>query len=173
MIEAGRDELLEELEYDIEEYFACGRSNNIVDITLTCFVVVASLAAAGMAAAGVGGNWRWATVVLAALPAALTSIQSRLRIGELSTWYFRYSTSLGSLERELKFAKTPDIEAFAKRRSSIDEEYERLWHELKTRPGVPRPTPENAQPELPPRARRTRLNKAKLQSRAANKQSPP
>jgi hypothetical protein len=128
------EQFLDELCRDIDDHFAAGRRSNLIDIALKCVVVVASLAAASLAAADLGSSWRWLTTATAALPAALTSIQSHIRVAELSTWYFRYSAALRSLKREFQAETDPDIKALTKRRSAIEDEFEQLWHDLKVRP---------------------------------------
>ena len=129
------NELLTELKADADDHFDRGRRNNIIDITLTICVVSASLIAAGLAAAKLPDFWNWLTVVFAALPAAVTSVQAKFRVRELSTWYFRYSAALRSIERELRYTPPPpDLVKIVNRRNQIDEAFENLWFELKTRP---------------------------------------
>jgi hypothetical protein len=128
---------LTELKTDADDHFSSGRNNNILDISLTVFVVSASLIAAGLAAAELQGWWKSLTVVFAAMPAAVTSVQARLRVRELSTWYFRYSTALRGIERELRYSNKVDITEIVARRNKIDEAFEAQWFELKTRPESP------------------------------------
>jgi hypothetical protein len=130
-----KDRLLSDLEADADTSFDAGRWNNLVDINLTWINVGFSVLAAGLAAAELKSNWHWVTVIAAALPAAITSVQSRLRIQDLSSWYFRYSAALRGLAREIRYSSSIDIDEILKRRAKVDEDFERLWLDLKTRPG--------------------------------------
>lgn len=125
---------LDELSGDASEYFEAGVRNNIIDIVLTCVLVLTSICAAGLAAAKLSDEHRWMIVTVAAMPAAITSIQAKLRIRELSTWYFRYAATLRSLETELRHDPTADVADLVARRIRVDQEFEYLWFELKTRP---------------------------------------
>jgi hypothetical protein len=131
------ESLLNELKADADDHLDSGRSNNILDIGLTVSVVSASLIAAGLAAAKLPDSCNWLTVVFAALPAAVTSVQARLRVRELSTWYFRYSTALRGIERELRYSAKADVSEIVAKRNRLDETFETQWFELKTRPEPP------------------------------------
>jgi hypothetical protein len=130
------EQLYKELESEASELFNAGRSNNYIDIGLTCAIVISSVVASGLAAAQLPPDLKWMTVITAALPAALTSIQSKQRVRELSTWYFRKSTALRGLAMTLKHNPAAKAEDIVTRRVAVDEQFENLWFELKTRTEV-------------------------------------
>ena len=128
------DAFLTELNADALAHFKGGVRNNITDIVLTCTVVLASICAAALAAAKLPEDCRWLTVLVAAMPAAFTSIQAKLRIRELSTWYFRYAAALRARGTEMRHDPTAVVADIVARRIKVDHEFENLWFELKTRP---------------------------------------
>jgi hypothetical protein len=122
-----RDELLQELENDGEEFFDGGRLNNISDVALTIASVFASLAATVLASSEV---LRWIYASVAAIPAACVTLQKTLDLRGRSNWYFQYAALVRGLATELKYASAPDVEEYAQRRAKLETQMEEEWRRI-------------------------------------------
>jgi hypothetical protein len=125
-----RDELVLELESDGEDFFSSGRQNNIIDLSLTCITVLASLGATVLAAVNPTPASRWTLAAVAAIPAAAASLQRIAAVRERANWYFTYAAKVRALAKKLKYANAPDLEEFAKHSAAIDEEMEAEWQKV-------------------------------------------
>lgn len=122
----AREDLLRELEADGDEYFDGGRTNNIIDLCLSIAAIVASLAATVLAGAG-DSVLPWFLATVAALPAAFSSIQTIIDVRGRSSWYFRHAARVRALAVSLKYAVTPSVEDFARKRAELEVEMENEW----------------------------------------------
>jgi hypothetical protein len=122
---ADLNRLLEAMQNDREAFFSSGRNNNIFDITLSVLTVMASVAAACLIGASIGN--RWLIALVAAIPAATTSIQTKVAIRERADWYFLYAAEVRALATELEFADPADVQSYAKRRASLEISMEEKW----------------------------------------------
>jgi hypothetical protein len=123
--ESDHTRLLEAMQNDREALFSSGRLNNLLDITLSVLTLAASVAAACLVAAAIGN--RWLIALVAAIPAATTSIQTKLAIRERSNWYFLYAAEVRALAMELEFADLASLQDFAKRRAKLEITMEARW----------------------------------------------
>jgi hypothetical protein len=126
---SDRDRLLEGLQQDGESFFGSGVWNNVTDIVLTLSIVLASVLAACLAVSNMQHH-RWVIAFVAAIPAAATSIQTKVGVRERSDWYFLYAAEVRALATELEFAESPNVEDFAKRRAKLETVMETEWHKL-------------------------------------------
>jgi hypothetical protein len=118
------EDMLNSLESDAAAYFDYGKSNNVIDITLTISTILTSLVAAVVASSDIS---KWIRVGIAAVPAACTSIQKVIDVRKRSNWYFTYAARLRALAVTVEYASTPNLEEFAKKRAAIDIEMENTW----------------------------------------------
>jgi len=123
----ARDELISELEEDGESFFSEGFRNNIVDLSLTIVIVLASLVATVLASTDSKDISRWIVATVAAIPAGATSLQRIIGIRERSNWYFTYSAQLRALATKLKYADAPNVEEFANQSAELEVEMEKEW----------------------------------------------
>lgn len=128
--QSRRDELLEELESDGESFFGGGFWNNIIDLSLTVFTVLASLVATGLAVGKPENVSRWLIATIAAIPAAAASIQKIIAVRERSNWYFMYAAQVRSLSTRLKFAEIPNVEEIANERARLEIKMEAEWTKI-------------------------------------------
>ena len=124
---SDRESLIDELEADGDVYFSGGFWNNIADLSLTILTVLASLAATVLASVQGGGVSPWVIAGVAAIPAAAASVQRIIGIKERSNWYFFYAAQLRALAMQLRYAKSPDIENFARKYADLEVEMENEW----------------------------------------------
>ena len=73
---------------------------------------------------------RWVCVGLAALPAAVTSIQKVTEVKSRSDWYFEYAARLKALAVLVEYSEKLDMDDFAKRRAAIELEMEKGWGKI-------------------------------------------
>ena len=123
----SKDTLLGSLEADAEIYFDAGRDINFTDMGLTIGAILSSLAAAAVAATHV---LRWIRVLVAAVPAGVTSIQSVIDVKARSNWYFDYAAQLRALALSLEFTESPNLSDFAKKRAAIDLGMQDAWNKI-------------------------------------------
>jgi hypothetical protein len=121
------DDFLQEIQRESQIYRRLGKRNNLADVTLTMMSILGSLAAAVLGASMAAPYW---AAGLAALPAACTSFQRVVRLRERSTLHFEYSAAVKALFTRLKYAKAPDLEAFAEERARLGVGRETRWSEL-------------------------------------------
>lgn len=131
-----RDELLEELEQDGDSFFSGGFCNNIIDLSLTVFTVLASLVATGLTAANSEKVSRSLIAIIAGVPAAAASIQKIVGVRERSNWYFMFAAQVRSLATRLKFANSPDVEEIANERARLEVKMEAEWTKIGTSIGT-------------------------------------
>jgi hypothetical protein len=122
-----REQLIEELAHDGEEFFSSGRLNNIIDLSLSITTVLASLCAAGLAAKGVAA---WVIAIVAAVPAATTSIQKITGVRKRSNWNFIYAAQVRSLATRLEYAESATVEEIANDRARLEIDMEMEWAKL-------------------------------------------
>jgi len=118
-------DFIRDLDKEAWSDFIWGIENNRTDIVLTIVTVVASLIATILA--GTQEVYRWVVAAVAAVPAACTSLQRIIGFRERSDWYFQHADKLRQLSFELKYAKTPDLEEYARRRGKIEVEMGEKW----------------------------------------------
>ena len=124
------EELLDELETDGEAFFKSGFWNNIIDLSLTVAIVLASLIATGLAVAEPKSFPRWLIPTLAAIPAAAAAIQKIAGVRERSNWYFMYAAQVRSLATRMKYASSPNVEEIANERANIEIKMEEAWTKI-------------------------------------------
>ena len=125
---ADRSEFVAGLNEDGESLFSSGRVNNIVDIVLALSIVLASLLAACLAALHLGD--RWFVALVAGVPAAAATIQNRVGVRERADWYFLYAAEVRALATELKYASSPNLDEFGKRRARLETTMEAEWRKI-------------------------------------------
>lgn len=121
------DDLCSQIESDAEEYFSAGRFNNMVDVSLTIAAIIISLIAATAASTDAQ---QWFRVGIAAVPAACISVQKVIEVRARSNWYFNYAARLRALELTLRFATSPELSDFARKKAAIDLDMERAWAQI-------------------------------------------
>jgi hypothetical protein len=137
-----REDLLRELDTDGNDYFSSGRWNNLSDIALSIGAIITSLIATVLASTHASP---WLLALFAALPAACISAQRVIDPKGRAIWYFRHSARVRSLANSLKYADSPNVEAFAKRRGAVEEEMEQEWAHV----GRPAATPTSRKRKKP------------------------
>ncbi len=133
---ATADELLRELDGDGDSYFLSGRQNNVTDLLLSMAAILASLVATVLAATGQAPPWISATA--AAVPAACASLQRVVDFRGRSSWYFQHAARVRALAISMRYAKSPDIEEFARKRGDLEVEMEKEWSQIGRSGAVPR-----------------------------------
>ena len=129
------DELVRELDGDGDSYFDSGRQNNITDIVLSIAAIVASLVATILAATAQVPTW--ITASAAAIPAACASLQRVVDFRGRSSWYFQHASRARALAISLRYAKSPDVEEFARMRGDLEVEMEKEWSQIGRSGAVP------------------------------------
>lgn len=122
-----RDELISELEEDGDTFFSGGIRNNIIDLSLTIVIVLASLVATVLANSDPKVISRLIVATVAAIPAGAASLQRIIGIRERSNWYFLYAARVRSLATHLKYADAPNVEEFGKKYADLEEKMEEEW----------------------------------------------
>jgi hypothetical protein len=123
----GRGSLLQEFEIDERQCFESGRLNNITDIALSIISVLTSLAATVLVSTGVD---KAVVASVAALPAACTALQRTVDFRGRSLWYFEHAANITALSVSLRYATTPDLEQFAKRRAELEIDGDKRWGQI-------------------------------------------
>ncbi len=141
---SARETLLANLEQDGDSYFGAGTQNNIIDLSLTITVVLASLVATVLATTAAS---RWIVAAVAAIPAAAASLQRIVGIRERSNWYFLCAAEVRALATRLKYAAAPNLEDFAFKRAELEVQMEKEW--LKIGHSGATPSTRTAQPRAP------------------------
>jgi len=122
-----RGKLVRDIYNDADIWYKGGKLNNIADLLFTTSTVLASLAATVLS-----GTDRVEAVVVAtvaALPAALATIQRVVNFRGRSLWYFRAGAHMRALGYETEWAKAPDLEKLARKRGSLEKRLEAEWAE--------------------------------------------
>lgn len=122
-----RQDLLKDLEDDYDEYFGGGRFNNIADVILTTLTVVTSLAATVLAATT---QPSWITASVAALPAAIAAVQSKVDVRGRAVWYFQCAAHVSGLVTTLKYATAPEIDDIVSKRAEMEVAMEKEWSQI-------------------------------------------
>lgn len=73
---------------------------------------------------------------IAAVPAACTSLQRIVDFRGRSVWYFQHSASLKALAVSLRYATSPNLEEFARRRADLEVQGEQRWKQVLRRKNV-------------------------------------
>ena len=126
---------LTDLQTDGESYFGSGRSNNILDVTLSVVTVLASLLSACLA---VAGAQKWVIALIAAMPAAAASIQSKVGINERADWYFQYAAALRAMATKVEFADPSTLDEYVDERARLEVSMEAEWRKTIRRPSPSR-----------------------------------
>ena len=121
-------DLLKELDSDIVDAYSSGTLNNKVDIALSFATVMTSLLATVLVAANdVIIIPKVVTALIAALPAACTSLQNFVQFKERSNWYFEYAARARAIGMLYRADEKLDLKEFAKQRGTLEVEMERQW----------------------------------------------
>lgn len=123
----AKKEFIRELERDSWSDCLSGRRNNLTDTILSIVTVVSSLIATILASTP--RTYPWVIGAVAAIPAACTSLQRIVGFRERSDWYFHHADKLRELLFEVKYAKAPDLEEFARRRGKVEVEVGAQWRQ--------------------------------------------
>ncbi len=126
---ANKEDLIEELENDGNEYFESGRTNNLVDLGLSIIAILASLVA-GVLVGTVKKEADVIVAVIAAIPAACVSIQEVLDLRGRSDWYFLHAARVRALVLKVKYEKAPNLTEIARERAELEIEMESLWQRI-------------------------------------------
>ena len=122
-----QDDLLLDFEREVKAVLKIGFWANRFDLTLIIVSVFASLVATILATQDQKEIPRWTVAIVAAIPAAATSLQRIIGIRERANWYFLYAARVSYLAKELKYAQTPNLDEYVKRYTGIAAAMEEQW----------------------------------------------
>ncbi len=128
----SRDQLVHDMEEDADySYKWGGRNNNVTDAVISMLIIVASMAAAVLALAPTKETlpW-WLVAAVASLPAACVSLQQVVGFRRRSYWHFLNGARTRAIAMELKFADSPNLQEFARKRGALEIEMEKAWPQI-------------------------------------------